>query len=104
MGHDLVIRSGTIVDGTGADSFTGDLAIDEGVITQVGGDVGQGSREIDADGAIVAPGETCGVASASSAPPAPVATSSGVGGEGQGPGQHGQQRQHQPQHRPQQQP
>ena len=44
MGHDLVIRSGTIVDGTGADSFTGDLAIDEGVITQVGGDVGQGSR------------------------------------------------------------
>ena len=56
MGHDLVIRSGTIVDGTGADSFTGDLAIDEGVITQVGGDVGQGSREIDADGAVVAPG------------------------------------------------
>ena len=56
MGHDLVIRSGTIVDGTGADSFTGDLAIDEGVITQVGGDVGQGSREIDADGALVAPG------------------------------------------------
>ncbi|MFL2935976.1 MAG: amidohydrolase family protein [Myxococcota bacterium] len=56
MAHELVIRSGIIVDGTGKDRFTGDLAIDEGVITQVGGDVGRGSREIDADGAVVAPG------------------------------------------------
>ena len=52
----LVIRNGTLVDGTGADRFTGDLAIDDGVITQVGGKAGAGSREIDADGAIVAPG------------------------------------------------
>ena len=56
MGHELVIRNGTIVDGTGADRFTGDLAMDDGLITQVGGVVGQGTREIDADGAIVAPG------------------------------------------------
>ena len=56
MAHELVIRNGTLVDGTGADRFTGDLAIDDGVITQVGGKAGAGSREIDADGAIVAPG------------------------------------------------
>ena len=34
--HDLVIRNGTIVDGTGAAAFTGDLAVDGGVITAVG--------------------------------------------------------------------
>ena len=38
MSHELVIRNGTIVDGTGADRFTGDVAVDDGVITQVGGE------------------------------------------------------------------
>ncbi|MEM9175134.1 MAG: amidohydrolase family protein [Myxococcota bacterium] len=56
MGHDLVIRNGILVDGTGARRFGGDLAIDGGVITQVGGKAGAGAREIDAAGAIVAPG------------------------------------------------
>ncbi|MGB0621420.1 MAG: N-acyl-D-amino-acid deacylase family protein [Myxococcota bacterium] len=56
MGHDLVIRNGILVDGTGADRFSGDLAVDGGVITQVGGDAGRATREIDADGAIVTPG------------------------------------------------
>jgi N-acyl-D-aspartate/D-glutamate deacylase len=35
--HDLVIRGGTILDGTGASAFTGDVAIDGAEITQVGG-------------------------------------------------------------------
>src|SRR5579875_1325243 len=54
--HDLVIRGGTIVDGTGAAAFTGDLAIDGGVIAAVGGTAGRGRREIDAAGLIVSPG------------------------------------------------
>ena len=48
--HDLVIRGGTLMDGTGAPGAVGDLAIDEGRISAVGGDVGPGVREIDATG------------------------------------------------------
>ena len=54
--HDIVIRGGTIVDGSGGDRFTGDLAIDGTQITQVGGSAGAARREVDADGALVAPG------------------------------------------------
>jgi N-acyl-D-aspartate/D-glutamate deacylase len=55
MGHDVVIRGGTIVDGTGADAFTGDVGIDGGRLAAVGGSL-DGDRVIDADGAIVTPG------------------------------------------------
>ncbi|MFT4990030.1 MAG: N-acyl-D-amino-acid deacylase, partial [Acidimicrobiales bacterium] len=55
MKHELVLKSGTIVDGTGAPSFVGDLAIDDGVITAIGPNL-EGEREFDAAGAIVAPG------------------------------------------------
>jgi len=54
--HDLVIRNGTIVDGTGAAAFSGDVAIDAGVITEVGAVTGQGREEIDATGRLVTPG------------------------------------------------
>ncbi len=54
--HDMVIRGGTIVDGTGAARFTGDIAIDNGLITQVGKVSAPGREEIDASGLIVAPG------------------------------------------------
>jgi len=54
--HDLVIRSGTIVDGTGEAPFTADVAIDGEHIVEVGTVDGRGRREIDADGAVVAPG------------------------------------------------
>lgn len=53
--HEIVIRGGTIVDGTGAAPRTGDIGIDGGVITSVGGTC-SGVREIDADGALVTPG------------------------------------------------
>ena len=56
MAHDLVIRSGSVVDGTGAPARTADVAIDEGRITAVGEVTGSGRREIDADGAVVTPG------------------------------------------------
>ncbi len=54
--HDIVIRGGTIVDGTGAKSFSGDVAIDGDRIAQVGGKAGPGKREINADGQLVTPG------------------------------------------------
>jgi N-acyl-D-amino-acid deacylase len=38
--HDIVIRGGTIIDGIGGPAFTGDLAIDGGRITAVGGKTG----------------------------------------------------------------
>ena len=55
MTHDLVIRGGTIVDGTGAERFSGDVGVEDGRIAAVGGLL-QGDRAIDADGAIVTPG------------------------------------------------
>lgn len=54
--HDLVIRGGTVVDGSGAPRFSGDVAIDGAVITQVGGTAGAARRTIDAAGALVTPG------------------------------------------------
>ena len=54
--HDLVIRGGTVVDGNGGEPFVADVAVDNGIVTAVGRDVGGARREIDADGAVVAPG------------------------------------------------
>jgi len=54
--HDIVIRGGKIVDGTGQPGFTGDVAIDGGTITAVGEVAERGRREVDADGALVTPG------------------------------------------------
>jgi N-acyl-D-aspartate/D-glutamate deacylase len=54
--HDLVIRGGTIVDGTGSPRQTGDVAIDGDRLVQVGGRAGAGRREIRADGLVVSPG------------------------------------------------
>ena len=54
--HDTVIRGGTIVDGTGKQAFTGDVAIDGDRITEVGGKAGAAKRDIAADGKLVTPG------------------------------------------------
>ncbi|MDA9705491.1 amidohydrolase family protein [SAR86 cluster bacterium] len=54
--HDLVIRNGNIVDGSGKKSFLGDIAIDDGKITKVGEVINSGKKEIDADGNLVSPG------------------------------------------------
>ena len=56
MAHDIVIRGGELVDGTGADPVQGDLAIDGGLITAVGEVDGKGRQEIDAQGLAVTPG------------------------------------------------
>ena len=54
--HDLVIRGGTVVDGTGAPRRTADVAVRDGIVTEVGDVTGRSRREIDADGALVTPG------------------------------------------------
>jgi N-acyl-D-aspartate/D-glutamate deacylase len=54
--HDLVLRAGTVVDGTGERPRTADVAVQGRRIVEVGRVSGRGRREIDADGAIVAPG------------------------------------------------
>lgn len=56
MAFDLVIRGGSLIDGTGGSPRTADVAIDGGVIAEVGDVDGKARREIDADGALVTPG------------------------------------------------
>ena len=56
MSHDLVIRNGLVVDGTGSAPNTADIAIDATSITAIGEVSGKGDREIDATGHIVTPG------------------------------------------------
>jgi N-acyl-D-aspartate/D-glutamate deacylase len=54
--HDVVVRAGTVIDGTGGPARTADVAIDADRIVEVGRVSGSGRREVDADGAVVAPG------------------------------------------------
>jgi N-acyl-D-amino-acid deacylase len=55
--HDLVIRGGSVVDGTGGPTTTADVAVDDGLVTAVGQlDDTSASRTIDADGLLVTPG------------------------------------------------
>jgi N-acyl-D-aspartate/D-glutamate deacylase len=54
--HDLVIRAGTVVDGSGAAARTADVAISGGIVTEVGRVAGAARRSIDADGLLVTPG------------------------------------------------
>jgi N-acyl-D-amino-acid deacylase len=54
--HDLVIRGGTVVDGSGGKPFEADVAVDGGVISAVGKVTAPGREEIDAGGKIVTPG------------------------------------------------
>ena len=54
--HDLVIRNGLVVDGSGAPGFHGDVAIESDRIVAVGEHLGKAKREIDAQGRTVTPG------------------------------------------------
>lgn len=54
--YDLVIRGGTLVDGSGAPAVQADVAVKDGLIVQVGQVNGAGAEEIDARGKLVTPG------------------------------------------------
>lgn len=54
--HDLVIRGGFVVDGSGAPGREADIAITDGKIAEIGAINGSGREEIDARGKLVAPG------------------------------------------------
>lgn len=55
MTYELVIRGGTVIDGTGSPGVVADVAIDGGRIVEIGPDL-HGERELDATGHVVAPG------------------------------------------------
>ena len=54
--YDLVIRNGTLVDGTGGKSYVGDIAIKDGIIAAIGQFSGKAHKEIDARNQVVSPG------------------------------------------------
>ncbi len=54
--HDLVIRGGRLVDGSGAPGREADIAVDSGRVSVVGAVAGHGREEIDARGLLVTPG------------------------------------------------
>jgi N-acyl-D-aspartate/D-glutamate deacylase len=54
--HELVIRGGEVVDGTGAAPRIADVAVDGGRVTAVGAGIGKGAEELDARGLAVMPG------------------------------------------------
>jgi N-acyl-D-amino-acid deacylase len=56
MAYDLVIKNGTLVDGSGAAGFKGDLAVADGLIAEIGRVRENGKRTIDAADLVVAPG------------------------------------------------
>src|ERR1051326_6994256 len=51
-----MIRGGTVVDGSGRGPTTGDVAVDGGLVTEIGTGLGPARRVIDADGLLVTPG------------------------------------------------
>ena len=55
MTADVVIRGGTVIDGTGSAGRLADVAVTDGIITEIGPGL-TGRRELDASGRIVAPG------------------------------------------------
>ncbi|MGE0821539.1 MAG: amidohydrolase family protein [Candidatus Binatia bacterium] len=56
MAHDLLIRNGTVIDGTGQPQYRADIAVTNGTITQIGSLRESAKQTIDASDLIVAPG------------------------------------------------
>ena len=56
MSYDLVVRNGTVVDGSGGARYRADVGVTHGRISRIGRIKEQGRREIDAEGLVVSPG------------------------------------------------
>jgi len=56
MSYDILIRNGTLVDGTGAPGYAADLAVKDGRIVEIGKPKGEATQVIDATGQVVCPG------------------------------------------------
>src|SRR5438309_1306029 len=56
MAHDLVIKNGMVVDGSGFSRYRADVAVKDGTIVEIGRVTGAAEKTIDADGRFVAPG------------------------------------------------
>jgi N-acyl-D-aspartate/D-glutamate deacylase len=56
MAYDLLIKNGTVVDGTGAKRYRADVAIANGKVAEIGKVTEGAKRTIDADGLVVTPG------------------------------------------------
>ena len=56
MSYDLVVRGGTIVDGSGLPRYRADVGVNDSTIVAVGRIDGTGRREVDAEGLVVTPG------------------------------------------------
>ncbi|MEZ5232390.1 MAG: amidohydrolase family protein [Acidimicrobiales bacterium] len=56
MSYDLVVRNGTVIDGSGLARYRADVGVRHGRITAIGRIKERGRRELDADGHVVAPG------------------------------------------------
>jgi len=54
--HDLAIRNAKICDGTGEKIFSGELAVTDGLISEISGIVGPARENVDAKGKVLAPG------------------------------------------------
>lgn len=54
--YDMVIRNGTVIDGSGGAAQKADVALMKGRIAAVGADIGPGEKEVDANGMLVTPG------------------------------------------------
>src|SRR5689334_18271864 len=53
---DLVVRGGSVIDGSGRPAFTADVAVQGGVISDIGKIDARGKQEINAEGKLVTPG------------------------------------------------
>ena len=56
MPHDLIIKNGKVIDGSGLPGFHGDVAVNDGRIVEIGKVNGEARQVLNADGLVVAPG------------------------------------------------
>ena len=54
--HDLIIEQGNVVDGSGTPARIADIAVNDGIVTELGRNLGQARRRINAEGSLVTPG------------------------------------------------